>query len=60
MVENIRSAEQAIGKIDYNVSKSSKKNLNGRRSIYVVKPIEKGEKFTSENNKVIRPGFCTS
>ena len=27
MVDNIRSAEQAIGKIDYNVSKSSKKKF---------------------------------
>jgi len=57
MVDNIRAAEQAIGKVDYNISKSSKKNLNGRRSIYVVKSIEKGEKFTSKNIKVIRPGF---
>ncbi len=57
MVENIRSAEQAIGKVDYNISKSSKKNLNGRRSIYVVRPIKKGEKFTTKNIRVIRPGY---
>jgi N-acetylneuraminate synthase/pseudaminic acid synthase len=57
MVDDIRLAEQAIGKVDYNISKSSKKNLNGRRSIYVVKPIKKGEKFTIKNIKVIRPGF---
>ena len=42
MVKKIREIELAIGKVTYNISKSSKKNLNSRRSIYVSKQINKG------------------
>ena len=37
--------------------KRSYANLNGRRSIYVVKKINKGELITNKNIKVLRPGF---
>ena len=57
MVEKIRLVEKSLGEIKYDFSKSSKANLNGRRSIYVVKKIYKGELITSKNTKVIRPGF---
>ena len=33
------------------------KNLKFQRSIYVTKKIKKGEVFSSENIKRIRPGF---
>ncbi len=57
LVKTIKINEVANGKIDYNISKSSKKNLKGRRSLYVVKDVEKGEIFTNENIKSIRPRF---
>ena len=57
MIEIIRSNEKASGKIDFNISKSSKQNMNGRRSIYVTKDIKKGDKFSNENIKSIRPTF---
>lgn len=57
MVENIRAAELAMGNIEYSISKSSKKNIKGRRSIYVSKSIDKGEKFSKINIKVVRPGL---
>ena len=57
MVEKIRLVEESLGKIKYNISKSSKVNLNDRRSIYVVKKINKGELITNKNIKVLRPGF---
>ena len=57
MVEAVRSAEKLIGEVNYNLTD---KQIAGRafsRSLYVVKDIEKGERFTSENIRSIRPGF---
>ncbi len=55
MVSDVRTVEQAIGKVNYDISSSSSKNLNGRRSLYVVKPIKLGEAFTEDNIRSIRP-----
>ena len=57
MVKIIKNNEISSGKIDYEISNSSRKNLNGRRSIYVVKEIKKGELFTENNIRSIRPSF---
>ena len=57
LVRNIRQTEKTIGKISYQISKSSKKHLVGRRSIYVSKNIKKGEKISLKNIKVVRPAF---
>ena len=57
MVDGIRSVESALGKISYKVSKNSIKNLSGRKSIYVIKKINKKEKFTKENIRCVRPSF---
>lgn len=57
MIKIIRINERSSGLISYNISKSSKPNLNGRKSLYVVKNIKKGEIFTEENIKPIRPTF---
>ena len=57
MVKKIREIELAIGKVTYNISKSSKKNLNSRRSIYVSKQINKGGIISKDNIRVVRPSF---
>ena len=57
MVLDIRQAEKAIGKIWYGRTKQEEENLVFRRSIFCVKQIKKGEKFTEKNIRVIRPGY---
>ena len=50
-------AWQALGKIFYGPTKNEINSLQFRRSIYCSKDIEKGEKFTKFNIKVVRPSF---
>lgn len=56
-IKKIREAESCIGSVDYNISASSRKNFNGRKSLYVVKDIKKGQIFDLNNIKSIRPSF---
>ena len=57
MVEKIREVEASLGKVSYDISKSSKKHLKGKRSIYVSKFIKKGDQISKFNIKVVRPFF---
>lgn len=57
MVKNIRLTEASLGNGKIKISKSSKKNYNTRRSIYVSRKIKKGEQITNKNIKIIRPGY---
>ena len=57
MVEDIRNVEKAIGHTTYKLSDRQKKSRERSRSLYVVKDIQKGEIFTEENIKSIRPGY---
>ncbi len=57
LITNIRKVEKILGKINYKVSKSAKKHLVGKRSIYVSSKIKKGDIFTKDNIKVIRPSY---
>jgi pseudaminic acid synthase len=46
-----------LGKKKLILSPSAKKNMSGRRSLYISKNILKGERFSTENIKSIRPSF---
>ncbi|WP_048601370.1 pseudaminic acid synthase [Rubeoparvulum massiliense] len=56
MVQDIRSAERAMGKVSYEISPNEEKSMIFRKSIFVVQDIQEGEIFTKENIRVIRPG----
>ena len=50
-------AWNAVGKVNYEKTKSEKENLIFRRSLYFVKDIEKDQIITKEHIKSIRPGY---
>lgn len=55
LVKNIRIVEKALGKVHYGLTEGEKKSKVFRRSLFAVKDIIKGEIFTEENLKSIRP-----
>lgn len=57
MAAKIRLSEKAVGKVCYGPSSQEKENLKFRKSIFIVQDIKKGELFTSENLRIIRPGY---
>ncbi|MEQ8363066.1 MAG: pseudaminic acid synthase [Cyclobacteriaceae bacterium] len=54
VVESER-AWQSLGNVSYSLSKKESNSVFFKRSLFVVKDISKGEKFTTENVKSIRP-----
>lgn len=57
MVKAVREVEKALGEINYELTGSSIKNREFSRSLFVVKDMNKGEIYTNENVRSIRPGF---
>jgi len=56
MVDDIRTVEKALGKVTFEVTEKQKENRVFRRSLFVVRDIKKGEFFSAENVRSIRPG----
>ncbi|MCS4524957.1 SAF domain-containing protein [Clostridium botulinum] len=57
MIQGIREVEKALGGVTYDLTEKQRNSREHSRSLFVVKDIKKGEVFTEENVKSIRPGF---
>lgn len=57
LIKAVRDAEKLLGKIDYSLNEKRKKQRRFARSLYVVKDIKAGEKFSEENIKSVRPFY---
>ncbi len=57
MVKSIREVEKALGKVTYDLTEKQKKSRDLSRSLFIVKDIKKGEVFTEDNVRSIRPGY---
>ena len=57
LVAETDRAHRALGSIAYGPSGEEQKSLKYRRSLYVVADVAKGEAFTRQNLRSIRPGL---
>ena len=57
MIQAVRDTEKLLGKVDYSMTEKKKKSRQFSRSLYVAKDIKKGDVFTEENIRSVRPGY---
>lgn len=57
MVEEIRVAEKALGRVNYELMKGEVATRAFRRSLFVVEDVKAGAVFTEKNVRSIRPGY---
>ncbi|MFA6568254.1 MAG: pseudaminic acid synthase [Victivallales bacterium] len=57
LVREVRTVEDALGKVSYSFTEKEKATRVLRRSLFAVKDIKKGEELTMENVRSIRPAY---
>lgn len=57
MVEAVRTTEKALGEVRFGAGEKESSGKVFRRSLYVVREMKRGEMFTAENVRSIRPGL---
>ena len=57
MVDGVRIAEKALGRVHYGISEREKESRVFRRSLFIVKDMKANEAFSDENVRSIRPGY---
>ncbi len=56
LVKQVRTLEAALGTVSYTRTPSEANSTRMRRSLYITRPIAKGEPLTPENIRSVRPG----
>lgn len=56
MVKNIREVELALGRVSYELTDKVMKSRKFSRSLFIAKDVKKGEFFTNDNVRSVRPG----
>ena len=57
MINAVKATEKLLGKVNYSLDEKKKNNRRFSRSLYVSKDIKKGEVFTEDNIRSVRPGY---
>ncbi|MDP2690677.1 MAG: pseudaminic acid synthase, partial [Deltaproteobacteria bacterium] len=57
MAKAVREAEEALGETTYELTEAAKRHREFSRSLFSVMDIKKGEAFTGDNVRSIRPGY---
>ncbi len=57
LVEDIRTGEKSLGKVDYEMTKSKKNNRLLSRSLFFVEDIKENEEITEKHVRSIRPSY---
>lgn len=57
LVQHAKIARQTVGQPAFAPTRSEATVLKNRRSLYVVAPVARGEAFTAQNVRSIRPGL---
>lgn len=60
LVRDTKTAWEALGEVNYERTEGEEDSLVFRRSLYVVEKMKKGDVFTSNNLRSIRPGYGLS
>ena len=60
LVTETKNAWLGLGQIRYGCLENERESLNKRRSLYITKDLQAGDKLTEENTRAIRPGLGLS
>lgn len=56
LVQSVRMVEKTLGRPHYGVGKGEEESVLYRKSLFVVEDLKKGDEFTAQNTRSIRPG----
>lgn len=57
LCQGVKTAWQALGRVDYGRKSSEQGNVKFRRSLYFVKSLKVGDEITPDAIRSVRPGF---